>query len=171
MPARRISRRRLSRGGDVVNRLQRLHDAGVSIWLDTLSRDLLESGEFAALVDDFAVTGATSNPTIFAKAITGSDRYDEQLRRAGRGGVRRPAGAVLRRRARRRPPRGRDSASGVRAQRRARRLRLVRVHAGRRRRRRGDDRPGARALAAARSAQRADQGAGDPTPASARSRS
>ena len=49
-----------------MDRLQQLHDAGVSIWLDTLSRELLE-------------TGATSNPTIFAKAITGSDRYDEQL--------------------------------------------------------------------------------------------
>jgi transaldolase len=63
-----------------MNRLRRLHDAGVSIWLDTLSRELLESGEFAALVDDFAVSGATSNPTIFAKAITASDRYDDQLR-------------------------------------------------------------------------------------------
>jgi transaldolase len=63
-----------------MNRLQRLQDAGVSIWLDTLSRELLETGAFAALVDDFAVTGATSNPTIFAKAITGSDRYDDQLR-------------------------------------------------------------------------------------------
>ena len=63
-----------------MNRLQRLHDAGVSIWLDTLSRELLETGAFAALVDEFAVTGATSNPTIFAKAITGSDRYDAQLR-------------------------------------------------------------------------------------------
>jgi transaldolase len=61
-------------------RLERLHDAGVSIWLDTLSRELLESGEFSELVRDYAVTGATSNPTIFAKAITGSDRYDDQLR-------------------------------------------------------------------------------------------
>jgi transaldolase len=61
-------------------RLRRLHDAGVSIWLDTLSRELLESGEFGELVRDYAVTGATSNPTIFAKAITGSDRYDDQLR-------------------------------------------------------------------------------------------
>ena len=60
--------------------LQRLHDAGVSIWLDTLSRDLLESGEFARLVGSYSVTGATSNPTIFAKAITGSDSYDDQLR-------------------------------------------------------------------------------------------
>ena len=62
-----------------MNRLQSLHDAGVSIWLDTLSRELLESGDFAALVEGSAVTGATSNPTIFAKAITGSERYDEQL--------------------------------------------------------------------------------------------
>jgi transaldolase len=70
--------------------LQRLHDAGVSIWLDTLSRELLETGEFAELVRDFAVTGATSNPTIFAKAITGSDRYDAQLRPLAEGGERDP---------------------------------------------------------------------------------
>ncbi|MBS1892404.1 MAG: transaldolase [Actinobacteria bacterium] len=57
-----------------------LHAAGVSIWLDTLSRRLLESGEFTDLIRDCSVTGATSNPTIFAKAITGSDLYDEQLR-------------------------------------------------------------------------------------------
>ena len=62
-----------------MSHLQNLHDAGVSIWLDTLSRELLESGDFAALVEGSAVTGATSNPTIFAKAITGSERYDEQL--------------------------------------------------------------------------------------------
>ena len=61
-------------------RLQRLRDAGVSIWLDTLSRELLETGDFERLVEEYAVTGATSNPTIFAKAITGSDRYDVQLR-------------------------------------------------------------------------------------------
>src|SRR5215210_6676691 len=63
-----------------MNRMQRLHHAGVSIWLDTLSRELLESGAFARLLEESAVTGATSNPTIFAKAITGSDRYDDQLR-------------------------------------------------------------------------------------------
>jgi transaldolase len=67
--------------------LQALRDAGVSIWLDTLSRELLESGELATLVADFGVTGATSNPTIFAKAITGSDRYDDQLRSASDAGV------------------------------------------------------------------------------------
>ena len=65
-----------------MNRLEQLQAAGVSIWLDTLSRDLLDSGAFAELIAASAVTGATSNPTIFAKAITGSDRYDDQLRAA-----------------------------------------------------------------------------------------
>jgi transaldolase len=66
--------------------LKRLHETGVSIWLDTLSRELLDSGEFAELIRDYFVTGATSNPTIFAKAITGSDRYDGQLRRLAERG-------------------------------------------------------------------------------------
>ncbi len=70
-----------------INRLQRLHDAGVSIWLDTLSRELLDSGAFAELIAESAVTGATSNPTIFATAITGSDHYESQLRTAVAGGV------------------------------------------------------------------------------------
>jgi transaldolase len=59
--------------------LQLLREAGVSIWLDTLSRGLLESGGFRELIEEYGITGATSNPTIFAKAITGSDLYDEQL--------------------------------------------------------------------------------------------
>jgi transaldolase len=62
-----------------MSRLDELSAAGVSIWLDTLSRDLLESGRFERLQAVRAVTGATSNPTIFAKAIGGSDRYDDQL--------------------------------------------------------------------------------------------
>ena len=73
-----------------MNRLAQLQDAGVSIWLDTLSRELLDSGAFAELIAGSAVTGATSNPTIFAKAITGSDRYDDQLRAAAAAGVRDP---------------------------------------------------------------------------------
>jgi transaldolase len=73
-----------------MNRLQVLHDAGISIWLDTLSRELLDTGHFARLIDEYAVTGATSNPTIFAKAITGSDRYDDQLRALAVSGVRDP---------------------------------------------------------------------------------
>jgi transaldolase len=70
-----------------MSRLARLKEAGVSIWLDTLSRELLESGEFERLVRDFSVSGATSNPTIFAKAITGSDRYDGDLRALAAEGV------------------------------------------------------------------------------------
>ena len=70
-----------------MNRLQELRRGGVSIWLDTLSRDLLDSGAFARLITDSAVTGATSNPTIFAKAITSSDRYDDQLRDAVAAGI------------------------------------------------------------------------------------
>jgi transaldolase len=70
-----------------MNRLDRLHEAGVSIWLDTLSRELLDGGFFEMLIADCAVTGATSNPTIFAKAITGSDRYDDQLRAVVASGV------------------------------------------------------------------------------------
>jgi transaldolase len=73
-----------------VDRLQLLHDAGVSIWLDTLSRELLDSGAFARLIADSAVTGATSNPTIFAKAITASTLYDDQLRAAAAAGNRDP---------------------------------------------------------------------------------
>ena len=71
-------------------RLARLHAAGVSIWLDTLSRELLESGGFERLVHESSVTGATSNPTIFAKAITGSDAYDDDLRALAARGVRDP---------------------------------------------------------------------------------
>ena len=70
--------------------LERLHEAGVSIWLDTLSRELLDSGEFAGLISDCSVTGATSNPTIFAKAITSSDLYDDQLRALASAGQRDP---------------------------------------------------------------------------------
>jgi transaldolase len=66
--------------------LQRLHEAGVSIWLDTLSRQLLISGEFGDLIRDDCVTGATSNPTIFANAITTSDLYDDQLHRLAAAG-------------------------------------------------------------------------------------
>jgi transaldolase len=65
-----------------MSRLEQLRAAGVSIWLDTLSRELLDTGAFADLIAGSAVTGATSNPTIFAKAIMSSNRYDEPLRAA-----------------------------------------------------------------------------------------
>jgi transaldolase len=68
--------------------LRQLHEAGVSIWLDTLSRELLQSGTFAQLIRDLSITGATSNPTIFAKAITSSDLYDDDLRKLADSGQR-----------------------------------------------------------------------------------
>ena len=68
--------------------LAQLHDAGVSIWLDTLSRELLSTGEFGTLISDSSVTGATSNPTIFANAITSSDLYDAQLHTLAEDGQR-----------------------------------------------------------------------------------
>ncbi len=69
-------------------KLQQLREAGVSVWLDTLSRELIDSGGFADLIREYDVTGATSNPTIFAAAITGSNCYDAQLRQLVAAGVR-----------------------------------------------------------------------------------
>jgi transaldolase len=60
--------------------LQRLAGLGQSVWIDYLSRDLLEGGELARLVAEDAVVGVTSNPTIFEHAISHGDAYDRQLR-------------------------------------------------------------------------------------------
>src|SRR5438270_3939775 len=60
--------------------LKQLSDAGVSIWLDDLSRERLVRGTLAELLRDKHVVGVTTNPTIFQKAISGSEVYDEQLR-------------------------------------------------------------------------------------------
>ena len=69
------------------DRLKALADAGVSIWLDDLSRQRLVSGSLAALIQDQHVSGVTTNPTIFAKAISDADAYAEQVSRLGREGV------------------------------------------------------------------------------------
>ena len=63
-------------------RLGLLKEAGVSIWLDDLSRELLESGRLRTLIAKYGVTGVTSNPTIFAAAIVGSTAYDDDIRAA-----------------------------------------------------------------------------------------
>ena len=60
--------------------LAQLSAAGVSIWLDDLSRERLESGNLAELVKQRHVVGVTTNPTIFASALANGERYDEQLR-------------------------------------------------------------------------------------------
>jgi len=60
--------------------LTALSTAGVSIWLDDLSRERLVSGSLADLAAGDHVVGVTTNPSIFAKAITGGDAYQAQLR-------------------------------------------------------------------------------------------
>ncbi len=67
--------------------LAELSQAGVSIWLDDLSRPLLASGRLADLAAHDHVVGVTSNPTIFAKAITGGDAYTAQIQDLARRGV------------------------------------------------------------------------------------
>jgi transaldolase len=64
------------------NRLQRLHDAGQSIWLDFIDRRILRDGELARRIREDALTGMTSNPTIFEKALAEGTAYDDQLRGA-----------------------------------------------------------------------------------------
>jgi transaldolase len=61
------------------NRLQQLHDAGQSIWLDFIDRTILRNGELARRIREDALTGMTSNPTIFEKAMAEGTAYDEQL--------------------------------------------------------------------------------------------
>jgi transaldolase len=58
---------------------QELHDLGQSLWLDNITRTMLSDGTLAGYIDELSVTGLTSNPTIFDKAITGGDAYDEQI--------------------------------------------------------------------------------------------
>ncbi len=62
-----------------ISNLHGLAAAGVSVWSDQISKQMLDSGELARRVEEDAVTGVTSNPTIFAGAIGGSDDYTDQL--------------------------------------------------------------------------------------------
>ncbi|GAA4355293.1 transaldolase [Angustibacter luteus] len=60
--------------------LAQLSEAGVSVWLDDLSRELLNDGSLQRLIDEKHVVGVTTNPTIFASALSKGDAYDEQVR-------------------------------------------------------------------------------------------
>jgi transaldolase len=62
------------------NRLQRLSELGQSVWIDNLSRPLVREGGLTRLMEEDAVVGVTSNPTIFQKALAEGDAYDEQMR-------------------------------------------------------------------------------------------
>src|SRR6202158_4514578 len=66
--------------GDAMKATQMLHDLGQSLWLDNITRDLLDSGTLARYIKELSVTGLTSNPTIFDQAIKGSAAYDATIR-------------------------------------------------------------------------------------------
>jgi transaldolase len=63
-----------------MNATKQLHDLGQSLWLDTITRDLLDNGTLKRYIDEFSLTGLTSNPTIFDQAIKKSTAYDTGLR-------------------------------------------------------------------------------------------
>ncbi len=65
-----------------MNALARLKDHGQSFWLDSLSREMLDDGSLAARIRDQGLSGITSNPAIFAKAMADSPRYDQRIRLA-----------------------------------------------------------------------------------------
>ena len=64
-----------------MNATQRLHDMGQRLWLDHITRELITSGKLGRYIEEFSVTGLTSNPTLFDQAIGSSDAYDESIRR------------------------------------------------------------------------------------------
>src|SRR5438445_3912255 len=66
--------------GDMMKATQLLHNLGQSLWLDNITRDLLNSGTLKRYVDKLSVTGLTSNPTIFDHAIKNSTAYDAAIR-------------------------------------------------------------------------------------------
>jgi hypothetical protein len=73
-----------------VTATEKLHELGQSIWLDNITRKMLDSGQLQTYIDDYAVTGLTSNPSIFDKAIAGGS-YDDAIRERVSTGVDREA--------------------------------------------------------------------------------
>jgi transaldolase len=69
-----------------MNHLQALRDIGQSLWLDNITREILDNGTLKRYIDDFSVTGLTSNPTIFDEAIGNSGAYDAGIREKGSAG-------------------------------------------------------------------------------------
>ena len=71
----------------MTDHLKELSEAGVSIWLDDLSRERIETGNLADLVKNDSVVGVTTNPSIFAAALSEGERYDDQVRRLAQDGA------------------------------------------------------------------------------------
>ena len=63
-----------------MNAAQQLHHLGQSLWLDNITRALLTSGTLSRYIQEFAVTGLTSNPSIFDQALRSTDDYDDAIR-------------------------------------------------------------------------------------------
>ncbi|MDG2538848.1 transaldolase [Dyella jiangningensis] len=66
---------------------RRLHELGQSLWLDNITRDLLDSGALRRYIDEYSVTGLTSNPTIFDAAMSSGHAYDADIRHKARAGI------------------------------------------------------------------------------------
>jgi transaldolase len=66
---------------------KRLHDLGQSLWLDNITREMLDNGTLRRYIDELSVTGLTSNPTIFDEAIGNTSAYDAGIRQKARGGL------------------------------------------------------------------------------------
>ncbi len=61
------------------NKVKHIHDFGQSIWLDLLSRKIMDSGQLKKLIDEDGIRGLTSNPSIFEKAILHSKDYSDEI--------------------------------------------------------------------------------------------
>ena len=72
-----------------MNKAQELHDLGQRLWLDNITREILDNGALLRYINEFSITGLTSNPTIFDEAIGNTDAYDQGIRdkaKAGKSG-------------------------------------------------------------------------------------
>src|SRR4029078_8691026 len=81
-------------GEKPVKPTRKLHEIGQSIWIDDITRDMLDSGRLQKYIDELSVTGLTSNPTIFEKAVAKSTRYDDAIRKLVKAGLSREAVCV-----------------------------------------------------------------------------
>ncbi len=70
-----------------MNKAQELHDRGQSLWLDNITREILDNGTLRRYVDEFSITGLTSNPTIFDEAIGNTAAYDQGIRDKAKSGT------------------------------------------------------------------------------------
>jgi transaldolase/transaldolase/glucose-6-phosphate isomerase len=69
-----------------MNRLQQIHDLGQSIWLDFFDREIMNNGKLQKMIDEDDLSGITSNPSIFEKAVTSSSDYDDDIRKMANDG-------------------------------------------------------------------------------------